>query len=64
MQFKKLIPFVLLILSAHLFAQVNTTSDTIPLIEYSSAAPKYEIAGITVTGAANYEDFVLIGFSG
>ena len=36
----------------------------VPVVEYSTAAPKYEIAEITVTGAENYEDFVLIGFSG
>ena len=26
--------------------------------------PTYEIAGISVSGAPSYEDFVLIGFSG
>ena len=41
----------------------NDTTD-IPVIEYTSSAPKYEIAAITVSGADNYEDFVLIGFSG
>lgn len=41
-------------------------SDTanVPDIEYTNSAPKYQIAKITVTGAGNYEDFVLIGFSG
>jgi len=41
----------------------NDTTD-IPVIEYTSSAPKYEIAAITLSGADNYEDFVLIGFSG
>lgn len=47
-------------------AQSSSEKDTtnLPIIEYSNATPKYEIAAITVTGAANYEDFVLIGFSG
>ena len=47
-------------------AQTNSEKDTtsLPIIEYSNATPKYEIEAITVTGAANYEDFVLIGFSG
>ena len=36
-----------------------------PEIEYSLTTRKtYEIAGIEVEGADNYEDFVLIGFSG
>ena len=47
-------------------AQTNNENDTtkLPVIEYSNSNPKYEIAEITVTGADNYEDFVLIGFSG
>ncbi len=47
-------------------AQNTTTNDStqLPVIEYTSSPQKYEIAAITVTGAANYEDFVLIGFSG
>ena len=35
-----------------------------PEIEYSVSRQTYEIAGIKVTGAENYEDFVIIGFSG
>jgi outer membrane protein insertion porin family len=49
------------------FAQSTAKNDSteVPTIEYSSSAgKKYEIAGITITGASNYEDFVLIGFSG
>lgn len=40
--------------------------DTIynPKVVYSAIPQKYEIAGITVTGAPNYEDYVLIGYSG
>ena len=33
-------------------------------IEYGLSSKTYEIAGIEVEGADNYEDFVLIGFSG
>ncbi|MDR2473166.1 MAG: outer membrane protein assembly factor BamA [Tannerella sp.] len=37
----------------------------IPTIEYNSVArKKYKIQAIDVTGAPNYEDFVLIGYSG
>ncbi len=35
-----------------------------PEISYGSSAREYEIADITVSGADNYEDFVIIGFSG
>ncbi|MDD4198138.1 MAG: POTRA domain-containing protein [Paludibacter sp.] len=48
------------------FAQQNESADTLttPEINYGSIPQKYEIAEITVSGADNYEDFVLIGFSG
>ena len=36
----------------------------LPKIEYTLQRKTYEIAGITVSGAEPYEDFVLIGFSG
>ena len=39
-------------------------AQTMPAIEYSLSRKTYEIADVTVTGADNYEDFVLIGFSG
>ena len=75
MQYKTLFSFSLLfLLSQLLIAQTKIEKDTTnasskdsinsPVIEYSNSAPKYEIAGIKVTGADNYEDFVLIGFSG
>ncbi len=44
---------------------VNENDTTkLPEIVYSNANPKYEIAEITITGADNYEDFLLVGFSG
>lgn len=47
------------------FSQEEETDSTIiPEINYNATPQKYEIAEITVTGAENYEDFVLIGFSG
>jgi outer membrane protein insertion porin family len=57
-----------LIISQLLVAQTPVSTDTLvaPKIEYtgSTRIPKYEIAAITVSGADNYEDFVLIGYSG
>ncbi|MGL4292068.1 MAG: outer membrane protein assembly factor BamA [Bacteroidales bacterium] len=48
------------------FAQEQSAQDTIynPAVLYSATPKKYEIAGISVTGVKNYEDYVLIGFSG
>ena len=47
-------------------AQNEEKLDTIynPKVVYSAIPQKYEIAGITVTGAPYYEDYVLIGYSG
>ncbi len=59
---------VFLTIGQLLVAQTPTSVDTTtaPKIEYSSSPQtrKYEIAAITVSGAENYEDFVLIGYSG
>ncbi|MDD3489677.1 MAG: hypothetical protein PHR62_07320 [Paludibacter sp.] len=54
--------FWLLISPKLVNAFAQDTIDT-PTIEYTSPQ-KYEIAEITIKGADNYEDFVLIGFSG
>ncbi len=42
----------------------TTSQVSTPVIEYTLQRKTYEIAGITVSGAESYEDFVLIGFSG
>jgi outer membrane protein insertion porin family len=65
MQNKILFTFSLLfIFGQSIFSQNLTEKDSIPVIEYSNSAQKYNIAAITITGADNYEDFVLVGFSG
>ncbi len=75
---KKILPFCLVFcFGTILFAQEKADSNTIqqptdtigepyeiPVISYTFNHRKYEIADIKVTGASNYEDFVLIGFSG
>ncbi len=43
---------------------VNEEPGEVPVVSYSLTPKKYEIADIKVTGVKNYEDFVLIGFSG
>lgn len=47
-------------------AQDNSAADTIynPPVIFHGMPKTYEIAGITVTGAPNYEDFLIIGYSG
>lgn len=45
------------------FAQNDQTKGTVPDISYNNPK-RYKIADIKVTGIKNYDDFVLIGFSG
>jgi outer membrane protein insertion porin family len=45
-------------------ANYETEMLDLPAIEYGRTPQRLEIANITVSGADNYEDFVLIGFSG
>ena len=45
-------------------AATGNDSTALPVIEYGSMPRKYEIADISISGADNYEDFVLIGYSG
>lgn len=56
----------LFLFSNSLVAQVNNENESanLPEIEYGGVPLKYEIADIAISGADNYEDFVLIGFSG
>ena len=42
----------------------ETETPPLPVITYTAQPRKYTIADIRVSGASNYEDFVLIGFSG
>lgn len=55
----------ILLTNGTVLAQSSAQNDTIynPKISYSSPR-KYEIAGISVTGSDNYDDYVVIGFSG
>ncbi|MCK9160629.1 MAG: outer membrane protein assembly factor BamA [Bacteroidaceae bacterium] len=67
--FKKIILIVTALgLALNVVAQeVNTDStevSTTPVISYSMHPKEYKIADIKVTGIKNYDDFMLIGFSG
>ncbi|MDO4511621.1 MAG: POTRA domain-containing protein [Bacteroidales bacterium] len=68
MRYKAILLLVsLLALATNARAQeTRTVNDTIynPKVVFSGHHPKYEIAGIKVTGADNYEDYIIIGYSG
>lgn len=59
------IAIFMLISAISAFAQEQTDTIYNPIVNHTSqVARKYIIQGIEVTGADNYEDYVLIGFSG
>ena len=63
----RFLPFILIVLSViapKLHAAEATDTIYNPPIVYSGLPSKYEIAGIRVQGADNYEDYIVIGYSG
>ena len=56
----------LLTIMALLPARAQEAADTIynPPVVYAGLPTTYEIAGVRVTGADNYEDYIVIGYSG
>ena len=63
--------FIFLGLASGAIAQESDTAQVevkepaeVPVISYSYSPKRYKIADIKLTGAKNYDDFVLIGFSG
>ena len=65
MRYKLLITLLSLIVATG-FMKAQERVDTIynPPIVYSGLPTSYEIADIRVTGADNYEDYIVIGYSG
>ena len=65
MQYKLIILLSILFLSVT-GAKAQTPNDTIynPNILFTGIPRTYEIAGITVNGADNYDDYVIIGYTG
>lgn len=68
--YKKIVLFfVFLGVVCGMYAQENDTTKVeapaeVPVISYSLSPKQYKIADIKVTGIKDYDDFVLIGFSG
>ena len=58
------VPDSLVVMDSTAMQPTEAPDGPAPEIEYSVSRQTYEIAGIKVTGAENYEDFVIIGFSG
>ncbi len=58
--------FITLIASLMFSASAQEKTDTIynPNVVFTGVPRQYEIAGITVSGAPNYEDYIIIGYSG
>ena len=62
----KLLFLISLISTFSLIGYAQQAVDTIynPKVIFTSMPRSYEIAGIKVTGADNYEDYIIIGYSG
>ena len=63
----RLIPLLLLLFATVIpgvSAQEHTDTIYNPPIVYTGMPSKYEIAGLRVQGADNYEDYIVIGYSG
>ena len=68
MRYKILFILVSILSCATVSAQDETrmVNDTIfnPKVVFSGTPQRYEIAGITVSGVDNYDDYIIIGYSG
>lgn len=62
----KLLLLIIAIFSCLNVANAQEATDTIynPNVIFSGMPKKYEIAGIKVSGVKNYEDYIIIGYSG
>lgn len=66
MRYRSFTLFLLLLAMVFPGLSAQERTDTIynPPIVYSGLPTSYEIAGLRVTGADNYEDYIVIGYSG
>ena len=65
MRYKKLLLLMMAVIvgmsANRTFAQVANDTIYNPKVIFTGMPKKYEIAGITVTGVDNYEDYIVIG---
>ncbi len=64
MKLKQLIILILLLCDAGLSVAQSLNKDTSPVVDYGRTPREYILGGITVGGAPNYDDYLLIGLSG
>ena len=68
MRYKKLLLLMMAVIvgmsANRTFAQVANDTIYNPKVIFTGMPKKYEIAGIKVTGVDNYEDYIVIGYSG
>ena len=66
MRFKQLTFLVTFLCAAAFAGRAQVANDTIynPTVVYSAMPRTYEIADIKVTGAPNYDDFIVLGYAG
>ena len=64
MRFKILL--IISLIASSLTATAQAVTDTVynPAVIFNGIPRNYELAGITVTGADNYDDFIVIGYTG
>ncbi|MDE7142123.1 MAG: outer membrane protein assembly factor BamA, partial [Muribaculaceae bacterium] len=57
---------ILTLLASAFLASAQERTDTIynPPVVYTALPSSYEIAGLSVSGADNYEDYIVLGYSG
>ena len=60
----KLLSLITLILACCASAQAQTDTIYNPNVVFTGMPRSYEIAGIKVSGADNFEDHIIIGYSG
>ena len=61
-----LLSLITILQSTAFAVSAQTSTDTIyaPNVLYTAMPRTYEIAGITVEGAPNYDDFLILGYAG
>lgn len=64
MKLRKLIILILILCNTGYSVAQSIIKDTNPVVDYSRTPRDYILGGITVGGAPNYDDFLLIGLSG
>ena len=60
----KLLFIISAIFASSAMAQMPTDTVFNPTVVFTGIPRTYELAGISVEGASNYDDYIIIGYSG